>query len=202
MKEKKQSYSPNFKLEAVLLSFENATVAEVAQKFNITSYSIFNWRRNFVINGLENFSVFGKGRLSSDDKKVFELKMKIKKLNTQFEIIKGAASYLQNGTLATFQYIAANEDKYSSHMMCKTLGICLTSYNKWKYKYVSERQKWKMMVKEEITRIFIASKKRYGSRRITAELQKYGYELSSNTVLIYMRELNLYVSVKKNKTRA
>lgn len=57
------------------------------------------------------------------------------------------------------------------------------------------------MVKEEITKIFISSKKRYGSKRITAELQKCGYQLSSNTVLIYMRELNLYVYVKKNKPR-
>ncbi|GGF24420.1 IS3 family transposase [Flavobacterium limi] len=201
MKEKKQSYSPDLKLQAVLLSFEKGTIAEVAQKFNITSHSLCNWRRIFIIHGPESFSVYGKGKLSTDEKKIFELKTKIKKLNTQFEIIKGAAESLQKGSLEIFQYIAENEQKHSSYLMCKTLGVCLNSYNKWKYEYVSERQQWKRMVKEEITSIFIASKKRYGSRRITAELQKSGYQLSSNTVLIYMRELNLYVSVKKNKTR-
>ncbi|GGF06360.1 transposase [Flavobacterium limi] len=201
MKENKQSYSPDFKLKAVLLSFEKGSVAEVAQKFNITSHSLFNWRRSFIIHGAESFSVYGKGALRAEDKKVFELKTKIKKLNIQFDIIKGATEYLRHGPISTFQYIAENEDKYSSYLICKTLGVCLNSYNKWKYKYVSERQKWKMMVKEEITKIFLASKKRYGSRRITAELQKCGYELSSNTVLIYMRELDLYVSVRKNKTR-
>lgn len=201
MKENKKSYSPDLKLQAVILSFEKGTIAEVAQKFNITSHSLFNWRRNFIIHGPEIFSVYGKGKLSPDDKKIFELKIKIKKLNTQFEIIKGAADYLQNGSLATFHYIAKNEQSHSSYLMCKTLGVCLNSYNKWKYEYVSERQKWKIRIKEEITKIFIASKKRYGSRRITAELQKSGYQLSSNTVLIYMRELNLYVSVKKNKAR-
>lgn len=188
-------------MKAVMLSFGKGTIAEVAQKFNITSHSIFNWRRNFMIHGPESFSDYGKGKLSSDDKKIFDLKIKIKKLNTQFEIIKGAADFLQNGSLSTFQYIAENEQNYSSYLMCKTLGVNLGSYNKWKNKYISERQRWKMMVKEEILSIFISSQKRYGSKRITAELQKSGYELSSNTVLIYMRELNLYVSVKKNKTR-
>jgi transposase-like protein len=202
MEENKKSYSSNLKLEAVLLSFEKGTVAEVAEKFNITSHSLFNWRRNFIIHGPESFSVYGKGKLSADDKKIFDLKIKIKKINTQFEIIKGAVDYLQNKSHSRFQYIEENEHIYSSYLMCKTLGVCLTSYNKWKNEYVSERQKWKMMIKEEITKIFISSKKRYGSRRITAELQKSGYQLSSNTVLIYMRELNLYVSVKKNKVRA
>lgn len=201
MKENKKSYSHDLKLKAVMLSSESGTVAEVAQKFNITSHSLFNWRKNFIIHGPENFSVYGNGKLSSDDKMIFDLKIKIKKLNTQFKIIKGAADYLQNGSLSTFQYIAENEDKYSSYLMCKALGVNLGSYNKWKYVYVSERQKWKTMIKEEITKIFIASKKRYGSRRITAELKKSGYELSSSTVLIYMRELNLCVLVKKNKTR-
>jgi transposase-like protein len=202
MKENKQSYSHDFKLQVVLLSFEKATVAEIAQKFNITSHSLFNWRRNFIIHGPQSFSVYGKGRLSPEDKKVFDLKIKIKKINTQFEIIKGATDYLQNRSFSLFQHIAENEHIYSTYLMCKTLGVCLTSYNKWKYKYVSERQKWKMMVKHEILAIFIASKRRYGSRRITAELQKSGYQLSSSTVLIYMRELHLYVSVKKNKTVA
>ncbi|WP_417940960.1 IS3 family transposase [Flavobacterium sp. RS13.1] len=57
------------------------------------------------------------------------------------------------------------------------------------------------MIKEKITKIFISSKKRYGFWRITAELKKSGYELSSNTILIYMRELNFYFSLKKNRSR-
>jgi len=202
MKENKNSYSHDLKVQAVLLSFEKVTIAEVALKFHITSHSLCNWRRNFIIHGPESFSDYGKGKLSSDDKKIFDLKIKIKKVNTQFEIIKGAADYLQNKSLTTFKYIEDNEHKYSSYLMCKTLGVNLGSFNKWKTEYISERQKWKIKIKEEISSIFIASKNRYGSRRIAAELQKSGYQLSSNTVLIYMRELNLFVSVKKNKTRA
>ena len=159
-----------------------------------------NWRQIYIINGEENFSV-GKTRLTAREKKIYDLEIKTRKLDTEFKIIKGAADYLQKGPLFIFEYIAKNEQNYSSYMMCKILGINLGSYNKWKNEYVSERKKWKNMVKEEIASIFISSQKRYGSKRITAELQRSGYQLSSDTVLRYMRELNLSVSVKKCKTR-
>jgi len=201
MKANKKDYHRDFKLKVVKLSFEKVKLEDIAKVFNITSASLLHWRKNYIINGEENFSVLGKTRLTVKEKKIYDLEIKIKKLDTEFKIIKGAADYLQKGPPFIFQYIAKNEQNYSSYMMCKILGINLGSYNKWKNEYVSERQKWKNMVKEEIVSIFISSQKRYGSKRITAELQRSGYELSSDTVLRYMRELNLSVSVKKCKTR-
>ncbi|MNE30979.1 hypothetical protein D3C80_1245230 [compost metagenome] len=86
-------------------------------------------------------------------------------------------------------------------MLCKILGVHLGNYKKWKSGYVSERQQWKMMIKKEITSIFLLSKKRYGYKRIGAELQRSGHHISSKTVRLYMRELNLNVSVKKYKIK-
>lgn len=201
MKKNQKSYTPDFKRNAVMLSFEKETINIVAQKLNISSRTLLHWRKNYIIFGEAGFYDLGKIKLSSEEKKIYILKKKIKKLNIEFEIIKEAADYLHKGSLFTFQYIAENEQKYSSYLMCKILGINLGSYNKWKNEFISEKQKWKIKLKEEITFIFLSSKKRYGSKRIAAELQKSGYKLSSNTVLIYMRELNLYVSVKKNKSK-
>lgn len=199
MKANKKHYHRDFKLKVVKLSFEKVKLEDVARKFNITYASLLHWRKNYIINGEENFSVLGKTELTVQEKKIYDLEIKIRKLDIEFKIIKGAADYLQKGPPFIFEHIAKNEQSYSSYMMCKILGVNLGSYNKWKNEYVSERQKWKMMVKQEIATIFISSQKRYGSRRITAELHKSGYQLSSNTVLIYMRELNLSVSVKKYK---
>ncbi|WP_223706186.1 IS3 family transposase [Flavobacterium potami] len=42
-------------------------------------------------------------------------------------------------------------------------------------------------------------KKRYGSKRIAAELQFMGYKISSTTVYKYMHELDLPVKTKKIK---
>lgn len=201
MKANKKEYHRDFKLKVVKLSFEKFKLEDIARKFNITYASLLHWRKNYIINGEENFSVLGKTKLTIREKKIYDLEIKIKKADTEFKIIKKATDYLQKGPPFIFEFIAKSEQNYSSYMMCKILGVNLGSYNKWKNEYVSERQKWKMMVKEEIVSIFMSSQKRYGSKRITTELQRSGYELSSNTVLIYMRELNLRVSVKKYKFR-
>ncbi|MFH6957317.1 IS3 family transposase [Flavobacterium aquidurense] len=201
MKANKKDYHRDFKLKIVKLSFEKVKLQDIARKFNITYASLLHWRKNYIINGEQNFSILGKTKLTVREKKIYDLEIKITKLDTEFKIIKGAADYLQKGPPFIFQYISKNEQNYSSYMMCKILGINLGSYNKWKNEYVSERQKWKIMVKEEIVSTFISSQKRYGYKRITAELQRSGYKISSKTVLIYMRELNLRVSVKKTKLR-
>lgn len=201
MKENKKCHDPDFKRKAVMLSFEKDTIDMTAQKMKISSRTLIHWRKGYIIFGEDSFYGLGKIRLSPEQKKIYDLEKQIKKLNIKFEIIKQAANHIDKGPIFTYQYIADNEEKYSSYLMCRVLGVNLGSYNKWKNEFVSEKQKWKLIVKKEITSIFISSKKRYGSKRIAAELRKSGYQLSSNTVLLYMRELNLYVSVKKNKTR-
>lgn len=197
MKENKIKYHSDFKAKAVILSFEKGTISKVAEELNISSRSLFHWRKNYIIYGAGSFCGLGKIQLSPQEKKIYDLEKKIKKLNIEFEIIKRAGDYLNKGQLFTFKFIAENEQKYSSYLMCKILGINLGTYNKWKNEFVSERQKWKMAVKEEIKVIFDSSKRRYGYKHIAVELQKSGYQLSPSTVLRFMRELNLYVSVKK-----
>ena len=202
MKENKKSYKYDFKINAVMLSFEKATIDQVAKELNISSRSLLHWRKSYIINATSSRSCLGKIKLSPEEKKIYDLEQKIKKLNIEFEIIRSAQDHLFKGKLYIFQFIAKNEHKYSSYLMCKILGSNLGSYNKWKNEFVSEKQKWRMILKEEIKSIYIHSENRYGSRRIAAELQKSGYKLSHSTVLKYMRELGLFVSVKKNKTRS
>lgn len=201
MKANKKEYHCDFKLKVVKLSFEKVKLKHVAREFNITYNTLLKWRMNYIVHGEENFSSLGKTKLTAQEKKIYDLEVKTRKLDTEFKIIKGATDYLQKGPPYIFEYIAEKEQNYSSYMLCKILGINFGSYNNWKNKCVSERQKWKMRVKQEIVSIFISSQKRYGSKRIKAELQRSGYELSWDTVRRYMRELNLSVSVKKYKSK-
>ncbi|WP_431241297.1 IS3 family transposase [Flavobacterium sp. P21] len=82
--------------------------------------------------------------------------------------------------------------------MCITLGVNRGTYRIWKKGSVTETQKWKMALKMEISSIFSTSKETYGCHRIAVELQKSGYFVSHTTVLKCMRELGIYVSIKKN----
>lgn len=201
MKENKKCYQADFKRNAVMLSFEKDTIDNVALKMKISNRTLLHWRKSYIIFG-DDFTSLGKIKLTPEQEKIYTLEMKIRKLDAEYRIIKGAEDFLHKGLLFKYQYIAEKEENHSSYLLCRILGVHLGSYKKWKGEYVSERQKWKIMIKKEIASIFLLSKKRYGYKRITAELQGLGYQISPTTVRLYMRELNISVSVKKYKTKS
>jgi len=81
--------------------------------------------------------------------------------------------------------------------MCKVLEVSSSSYYKWKSKPISNRALRKNEIKQQISTIYFASKQRYGSPRITFELQYLGYKISRITVAKYMKELGLRSKLSK-----
>lgn len=156
MKENKKSCDADFKKKAVFLSFQKETVDDVALKMKISNRTLIQWRKSYIIFG-DDFTHLGKTKLSPEEKKIYDLEIKIRKLENEFKIIKGAENFLNKGLPSIYQYIAENEKDYSSYMLCKTLRVHLGTYKKWKNQYISDKQKWKMMVKDEITAIFFIS---------------------------------------------
>lgn len=126
------------------------------------------------------------------------LKKNIKNINLKFEIIRNAREFVIKGKPFIFQFIAENEKNYSKELMCKALGTNTVTYRRWKSDFLTEKQKRKISLKDEINSIFVASKETYGCYRIAIELEKSGYLVSPITVLRHMRKLGLFVSVKKN----
>lgn len=96
-----------------------------------------------------------------------------------------------------YLFIKDHEKIYSIEKMCKVLEISNSSYYKWKKQAVSERQKLVILIKEAITSIYFTAKQRYGSPRITLELQNTGYQISRITVAKYMKQLGLYSKLSK-----
>ncbi len=90
-----------------------------------------------------------------------------------------------------YLFIKDHEKIYSIEKMCKVLAVSNSSYYKWKKQIVSERQKRVILIKEAITSIYFNTKQRYGSPRITLELQNIGYQISRITVAKYMKQLGL-----------
>jgi transcriptional regulator of heat shock response len=130
--------------------------------------------------------------------KIHNLEKKIKKLDLKFEILKNAGKHLYEGKSNVFDFVLTNEKIYSIRLMSEALGIDRRAYQRWKKEPLNETQKRKILIQKEITLIFYAFKMRYGSERITVELQNLGYKLSSSTVKNYMRELGFSRIVKKN----
>ena len=96
-----------------------------------------------------------------------------------------------------YSFIRSNEQLFPIEKMCKVLQVSSGSYYRWKKQAITARQQLKIAIKEQITLIYFAAKQRYGSPRITLELQYLGYKVSRITVAKYMKELGLRSKLSK-----
>lgn len=90
-----------------------------------------------------------------------------------------------------YRFIKNHESLFSIEKMCAVLKVSSSSYYKWKARPLSNREIRKREIKQQITSIYFASKQRYGSPRITVELDSCGFKTSRITVAKYMKELGL-----------
>ena len=90
-----------------------------------------------------------------------------------------------------YKFIKNNESIFPIEKMCQILKLSSSGYFKWKSRPFSKKLLLKKKVREQITSIYFSSKQRYGSPRITFELNSLGYKISRITVAKYMKELGL-----------
>lgn len=90
-----------------------------------------------------------------------------------------------------YEFIRTYEYLFPIEKMCKVLKVASSGYFKWKSRPISKRLLLKEKIKQEINSIYFDSKQRYGSPRITFDLNALGYKISRVTVAKYMRELGL-----------
>lgn len=90
-----------------------------------------------------------------------------------------------------YVFIQENEAIFPIEKMCQALAVSSGSYYKYKRCGVSVRQLKKQEILSRIRSIYFATKQRYGSPRIAAQLHSTGCGVSRITVAKYMRELGL-----------
>lgn len=96
-----------------------------------------------------------------------------------------------------YKFIKENEYVFPIEKMCSILKLSPSGYYKWKNRSISKRLLLKEKIKQQIISIYFASKQRYGSPRITFELNSLGYKTSRITVAKYMKELGLRSKLSK-----
>lgn len=82
-------------------------------------------------------------------------------------------------------------------MMCKVLKVSRSCYYRWYSGFLSKRELENKMFTILIKQLFKKSKQRYGSPRITAELRKKGYKISTRRVSKLMRLNGLRSKLKR-----
>lgn len=186
-----------FKENAVRLSYERKCLKDLAAELKIDPSVLCRWRREYNKFGAGSFPGPGYIRVHPDTKKLFELEKKSRISDLRLEILKYATPYLFKGKLTAYEFIKDNEKKYSIEQMCKVLGICNRIYFKWKKNGIPKKHRQVALLKEEITSIFINSKRRYGRDKITIELNKRGVKISPRQVSNYMHLLGLRSRAKR-----
>ncbi len=81
--------------------------------------------------------------------------------------------------------------------MCKVLKISRSGYYKWGKGVLSNREQRKQVIKKEISIIHKQSKYRYGSPRITKELNMKGIKASQPFVAVLMRDMSIKSIIRK-----
>jgi len=96
-----------------------------------------------------------------------------------------------------FDFIKNHEKIFPIEKMCKVLKVSQSGYYRWKNNVITNRVQRVCVLKEKITAIYFESKQRYGSPRITIELNALGYKISRITVAKYMTQLGLRSKLSK-----
>jgi transposase InsO family protein len=101
----------------------------------------------------------------------------------------------------TFRFIADNADEWPVAWMCEALEVSASGYYAWAARPDSPAQLRRQELVGVIREIHAQVKGRYGSPRMTAELNARGYECSQNTVAELMRQHGIRAKAPKRFIR-
>ena len=85
----------------------------------------------------------------------------------------------------------AHQEDYSTSRMCKVLKLGRSGYYAWRKRKPSARKQANQALTEEIRRVYLRSRRTYGSPRVHAALLKEGISCGRNRVARLMRETQL-----------
>lgn len=77
-----------------------------------------------------------------------------------------------------YMFIFDHEHEYPIGIMSKVLEVSRSGYYHWKRFPVNKRQQAIANLKRVITEVYLEFKQRYGSPRLTIELNALGYKIS------------------------
>ena len=96
-----------------------------------------------------------------------------------------------------FSFIKNHKDEFPVEKMCKVLKVSTSGYYKWIHKTPGKKELRRAMLTQEIKKVYKTNKGRYGSPRITKELNMQGIKVSQVLVAKIMRKEHLKSIFKK-----
>lgn len=92
---------------------------------------------------------------------------------------------------ARYELIDGERANYEVALMCDVLEVSRSGYYDWRSRPASATAERREELKEQIGRVFAASRETYGYRRVHAQLRREGIEAGPELVRAVMREVGL-----------
>ncbi|WP_281274656.1 IS3 family transposase [Lysinibacillus telephonicus] len=194
----RKSYDKEFKLEAVQLVESGKRVAEVARELDLAEQTLHNWVRKFGKDGEAAF--VGSGNLKPEDKANKELQKRIRDLEEENAILKKANEHLCKRPEVIYGFIQQHRHEFRVAKMCEVLGVSRSGYYEWLNRPKSNQKERKEKLTSQIKRVYLDSRRNYGSPKITKQLNSEGVHVSQKTVSRIMKDEGIRSkTVKKYK---
>ena len=197
MEEIQRRQSPEFKKNAVLLSYERKNVLATATELKISPKLLSKWRSLYRKYEAGSFPGRGKKRIYYDDSKIYESEKKLAESQLRLLILRESIKLKPQSKQELYNFIHQNKNKYPIGIMCQVLGVSTSMYNLRMKHPLSKREIQVSLFKDAITSVFYESRQYHGCVLIARELCKRGIQISDDQVTFFMKQLCLKRKVKK-----
>lgn len=92
MKQERRTFTREFKLNAVELSYSRANVVELANELNIRPELLYRWRSEFASYQGKSFPGNGIAKMTEEESEVSRLKKELAEMRMERDILKKAVS--------------------------------------------------------------------------------------------------------------
>jgi putative transposase len=162
-------YPPEFRRKVLDLLKAGRTVAELARDLQISDQTIYNWRRQHLIDTGQL-----PGITSTDQAELVAARRRIAELETELAIHRRAAELLKEAVPPKDRYAAIKvmaAEGLPVEVCCRVTDVSVFGYYAWRNRPPSARALRHAWLTEQIRAVHLASRGTYGSRRVHGELR-------------------------------
>jgi transposase InsO family protein len=162
-------YPPEFRRKVLDLLKAGRTVAQLVNDLQISDQTIYNWRRQELIDTGQM-----PGVTSTDLAELVAARRRIAELETELAVHRRAAELLKEVVPPKARYAAIKTmaaEGLPVEVCCRVLNVSVSGYYAWRGRPPSPRTLRHLWLTEQIRAVHLASRGTYGSRRVHAELR-------------------------------
>ncbi|EAP0829527.1 IS3 family transposase [Salmonella enterica] len=194
MTRKNQSYSKEFKAEAVRTVLENQlSISEGASRLSVPEGTLGQWV-TAARKGLVTPETRPVAELESE---VLQLRKELNKARFERDVLKKGNCVFCPGVAEKYALIEQWRQQFPVEVMCRVFGVSRSGYYDWVQHKPSDRKQSDERLKLEIKVAHIRTRETYGTRRLQTELADSGIIIGRDRLARLRKELELRCKQKR-----